>query len=217
MRFSVSVALALAFLSGCSSIENKVVTRSNATEIMAEATKKLPTDKAELLRKALFDAGEIPSGMTVAQLIEQQRKLDAEEAAEKVREDKLAAEENEKSRRMLKQMRESLIVTLYDAQPRGGNFPYLAARFAYKNTSGKSIRAFEGKVAFNDVLGNRLCEIDLNVLVPVKAGATGEKLEELFFDPYGELRDKKFDDLKIEWRPSKILFADGTVESEWDD
>lgn len=217
MRLTVSAVLALAFLSGCSSIENKVVTRSNATTIMAEATKKLPTDKAELLRKALFDTGEVPSGMTVGQLIEQQRKLNAEEVVEKAREDKLAAEESEKSRRMIKQMRESLTVTLYDAQPKGGNFPYLAAKFAYKNTSGKDIRAFEGKIAFNDVLGNRLCEMDLNVLAPVKAGTTGEKLEELFFVAYGHLRDKKLDDLKIEWRPSKILFADGTVESEFDD
>jgi hypothetical protein len=86
----------------------------------------------------------------------------------------------------------------------------LSLRYAYENRSTKDVRAFEGEVAFKDILGNNLAQIPLKVLNPLRAGEKGSVTARHYFMAYRNLEDKKLDDVKIEWKPQKILFADGT-------
>jgi hypothetical protein len=43
-----------------------------------------------------------------------------------------------------------------------------------------------------------------------KAGAKASISDDLPFMAYSGLRGKKLEDVKIDWRPQRILFADGT-------
>lgn len=158
---------------------------------------------------AVFGGGKpgLPTGKTVGEMIEEQRKLVAQEKEEEERQKKLAAEVAAQQA----QMRNTIGVALLGfKQKEGFMSDYIEVQYAYENRSDKDVRAFEGEVAYKDILGNDLEEVQLKVLTPITSGAKASTTNKLPFMVYGKLRGKKMDDVKIEWRPKKILFADGS-------
>jgi hypothetical protein len=205
--------------SSCSNIKNEKVTDENNDKILNQiSTSKDLTDGERQLLAAyvirqnvanIFGGGKpgLPTGKTVGEMIADQRQWAAQEKVEEDRQKQLASAVAAKQA----EMRNVIGVALYGFTERQMSFSdYAEAKFAYENRSDKDVRAFEGTVAFSDVLGNHLDDVQLKVLAPIKAGAKASVSDDLPFMAYGGLRGKKLEDVKIEWRPQKILFADGT-------
>jgi hypothetical protein len=224
MKFWNLVLLcALLFLcSSCTNIKNKKVTDENKEKIMSEisTSKQLTDDERQLLAgymvrqnlSTVFQGGkpDIPSGKTVGEMIEDQRNWVAEEAAkekvEKEKEQKLAAEIAAKEAAL----RELVTVTLYGLKEEHAGFmDGFEARIAFK-AGDKNIRAFEGDLALSDVLGNSLGDIPVKVLKPLNANESGTTNYSNAYIPFPELRGKHLEDIKSQWKPTKIILADST-------
>jgi hypothetical protein len=198
------------------------VTDGNKDKIMSEVStsKELTDDERQLLAgyimrhslATVFQGGkpDIPTGKTVGEMIEEQRTLVAEEAvkekAEKEKEQKLAAEIAAKEA----ELRDLVTVTLYGLSEKHGSFmDGFEARIAFK-AGDKDIRAFQGDLALSDVLGNSLGDIPVKVLKPLKANESGTTNYSNLYMPFPGLQGKHLQDIKSQWKPTKIILTDST-------
>ena len=215
---------ALCFLcSSCTNIKNRKLTDENKDKIMSEvASSKDFTDNDRqllfgyMMRRTpvnIFQGGKptiIPTGKTVGEMIEEQRQWVAQEAekekAEKEKEQKLAAEISAKEGAL----RDLLTVTLYALKDSNSGFMSgFEVSIAFKAGS-KDIRAFEGNLSLVDVLGNSLGEIPVEVLRPLKANDSGTTNYHSLYMAFPQLRQKHIEDIKTQWKPTKIILADST-------
>lgn len=224
MKFwNLALPFALLLLcSSCSNINNKKVTNANKDKIMYEisTSKELTDDERQLLAgyvvrqnlSTVFQGGkpDMPTGKTVGEIIENQRKWVAEETAkkkaEKEKEQRLAAEIAAKEAAL----RALVTVTLYGLKEQHAGFmDGFEARIAVK-AGDKDIRAFEGDLALSDVLGNSLGDIPVKVLKSLNANESGTTNFSNAYIPFPELRGKHLEDIKSQWKPTKIILADLT-------
>jgi hypothetical protein len=209
--WSLALLCALVFVcSSCTNIKNKKVTDENKDKVMSEISnsKELTDDERQLLAgyimrqnlSTVFQGGkpEIPTGKTVGEMIEDQRKWVTEEAAK------------EKAQKEEAALRELVTVTLYSLKEEHAGFmDGFEARIAFK-AGDKDIRAFEGDLALSDVLGNSLGDIPVKVLKPLKANESGTTSYSNAYIPFPELRGKHLEDIKAQWKPTKMILADST-------
>jgi hypothetical protein len=213
------LCVALLICSSCTNIKSKKVTEENKEKVLSEisTSTELTNEEKQLLlgyfmrqnMATIFQGGKpgLPSGKTLGEMIQDQKKWVAQEKEEEERQKHLAAEIAGKQA----EMRNIIGVALYSfARRRNSLIDYVEAGYAYENRSTRDVRAFDGWIVYNDVLGNKLEEVRLKVLKPIKAGQKASVTDDLPFMAYGGLRDKVLDDVRIEWRPKKILFADGS-------
>nr|CAJ75188.1 unknown protein [Candidatus Kuenenia stuttgartiensis] len=87
---------------------------------------------------------------------------------------------------------------------------------AFKNLTGKNIRAFDGQLTFTDLLDNKVLGASLAINNPVSVDSVmqwdGQLDFNQFIDRHQRLRSAEQENLKIIFEAKKILFADGTVE-----
>ena len=223
----VAMVIAVLLLAGCENPKNLVVTAENQDEVLQKVaqSKKLSDEEkrtfaAAVMRagmaKAFTDAfGGKPSpkaptlvGKTVAQIIDEERKRDAEEKEREAREKRLAEEAQQREEARLKTLRDAVLVTPFSmAETTSGFMTAVEVKYAVENTSGKEIRAFEGTMRYRDVLGHQIEESNLKVTEPLKVGEKRNITDHEFVT---SLRSKKLSDVKPEWIPDTVLFADGT-------
>jgi hypothetical protein len=158
---------------------------------------------------------ELPVGMTIGEMIDDERKWtedkQKQEAREKVRMAKARAEEEAQQ----VALREVLIVRVFDKDFQNANHEdYVTIRVEYENTSGKDIRSFKGVLQFNDLFGAEIAPFTISEDEPLRRGETkrqGWTLKyDQFMDRHVKFRNTALDNLKVEWKPQVILFADGT-------
>jgi hypothetical protein len=208
--------------SSCKNIKSKKVTDENKDKIITEisTSKDLTDDERQLLTgymarqsfSSVFQGGkpDIPTGKTVGEMIEDQRKWVAknteEEKAEKEKEGQLVAEIAAKEAAL----REFVTVTLYSLKESDAGFMGgFEAGIAFQVGS-KDIRAFQGNLALSDVLGNSLGEIPVKVSTLLEANNSGTTTYDNSYMAFGELREKHLEDIKAQWKPTMIILADST-------
>jgi hypothetical protein len=211
--------------SSCSNLKTTKITDENKDKIFSEiaASKDLTADDKEVLTNyimrqslaAVFAGGKpsIPTGKSIGEMLDEQRKWVAEEAekeqSEKKKEQELASEIAAKEA----SLRELVTVTLYRIGERDSSFMSgFQATVAYK-AGDKDLRAFEGDLALSDVLGNSLGEIPVKMLKPVKASESGTMVYSNMYMAFPDLRGKQLADIKAQWKPTKIILSDATVMS----
>lgn len=79
-------------------------------------------------------------------------------------------------------------------------------KYSVENTSGKTIRAFDGEIHFKDVLDQ---DIETTRIKDTKVLRVGEKRVLTEYEVATALRGKTLDELKTRWIPNTVLFADG--------
>jgi hypothetical protein len=208
--------------SSCSNVKRQKATDENKDKLISEVatSKDLTQEERKLLSayivrqnvSSIFQGGKpsIPTGKTIGEMIEDQRKWVAhnaeEENAEKEKAQELSAEIAAKEAAL----REFVTVTLYSLkESEYGGMKGFEARLAFKAGS-KDIRAFQGNLALSDVLGNSLGELPVRVLTPLKARESGTTAYSNLYMAFRELQGKHLEDIKAQWKPTKILFADST-------
>lgn len=90
----------------------------------------------------------------------------------------------------------------------------ITVRFVIKNTSGKDIRGLRGTMVFKDIFGAEIKSFQLSYYEGLNAGEqkTWDGVVEYnsFVAEDQKLRDTPLGNLKVEWKPRVVLFADGT-------
>ena len=195
--------------------------------------KNLPKDDADLLNRYVSrhvlmeklrgDAEkEIPLvGKTVGEIIELQRQWDKEKAEEEALQKKLAEEAKAKEEAILTELRKTLTLTVFKKGFLPTNYDisryqeYISFSVTYQNNSQKDIRAFQGTVAFKDLFGDLVKNLNIKITNPIKAGGKanwdGVMDYNQFIDSDVRLRNAELKNLKVDWIPEKIIFADGTT------
>jgi hypothetical protein len=236
----VGIALALVSVVAVKVLDNPrnlKLTEGNRTEVTAkvkEAGSISGEDKAlfaaAIVRSEVSDAlfgghgGTAVSwnGKTVGQVIDEQRKWSAEKKSEEDRQTALTAQAKAKQAQVQAELGKALVLSVVkkelvaaDAYGIGKN---LSVRCAYQNTSSKDIRAFQGTVHFNDLFGDSIFKINIKVSDPVAAGEKGVWDGSMhfneFIDGQKRLAATSLSDMKVEWSPRTLIFADGTTMGE---
>jgi hypothetical protein len=107
----------------------------------------------------------------------------------------------------LSRLKTSVSVTLVSMKEVDNGFmKAVEIKYELQNTSSKEIRAFQGKVNFKDILGNDLTDTHINITKPLKSG---ERRTVVGHEVMTPLQGKGLDEVKTEWLPETVLFADG--------
>ncbi|WP_386071316.1 hypothetical protein ACFJIW_11975 [Tahibacter sp. UC22_41] len=84
----------------------------------------------------------------------------------------------------------------------------------FNNTGEKTIRAFDGALVFTDLLDNEILGAKVSISDPIAAGSAlrweGELDYNQFIDRHHRLRGQSVEDLRVQFRPGKFLYSDGT-------
>jgi len=81
-----------------------------------------------------------------------------------------------------------------------------------ENISKKDIRAFKGKLIFRDIFGDPIRNTDVELIKPIKTGEIVTlKIRTVVLNE--RLKTLDLNDIKVLWRPEKIVFTDGTIIS----
>lgn len=103
----------------------------------------------------------------------------------------------------------------HNASPSAGDYEdAITFSVSFENTTGKDIRAFDGVLAFNDLLDNEVLSAKVQINESVKAGSSlnwdGVLDYNQFMDAHKRLRSEGKENLRVTFQPRKVLFADGT-------
>jgi hypothetical protein len=89
--------------------------------------------------------------------------------------------------------------------------------FQLTNNTDKNMEGVEGTVSMNDIFGNAIQEVHLSYDEGIKAGETKLYSAGVDYNQFMEkdikLRGTELSKLKYDWQVSKIVYADGSVET----
>ncbi len=203
-------------------IGSTVITTSNQAQIEEKVAggHMSDTDKSEF-SSAMARPEYSSAGKTVNQVIADQRSFEVAQKAEQERAAQLAAEERAKREATLKSMLGALTVGVVsksfvaaDPLNSGTYEDQIAITFAFKNTAPKDIRAFKGSIVFKTLMGDFVTQTSLERDKTILAGHSvtwdGALRYNQFEEKDTKLKSTDLKDMKVEWHPKSILFADGT-------
>ena len=154
--------------------------------------------------------------MTYGQILENGKAWKAEqdriEAEQKALQEKAAREEAER----LTRLQNTVMVTCFEKGFSEVNYQeYINYKFAIQNKSDQDIRAVKGEIMFTDLFDDEIKTLRFTYDEPIDAGATANWNASTDYNQFMnedvKLRNKDLEDLKIVWKPIKVIFKDGTT------
>ncbi len=138
--------------------------------------------------------------------------LDKKEAEEKALAAKAKAEEDAKIAKLSK----SAILTVYDKSLDEGEYQkYMSFKVVIENKGNKDIKAMKGAVVFYDLFDKQI--LGVNITEDSKIIKVGEVYKTEYSTDYNQFIDdnnlwvsKDLKNMKVVWKPEKIIFADDT-------
>ncbi|GEM_PF-3179446 len=239
ISYSALSLMAGVVLCGCAKsteiapVKNHVVTAKETDSLMESIKDEtgLTVDEVRLLivrrmRAAFHQLGSqpaYPEGQTVGQIIEIERAAEAETLKKQAEEKAQKAQAEVESATKLQIMQSALSgrVTgkgfkLHDFN-KGELFSYVTLKATFENCGTKPIKAFKGSFKLTSQLGELIQEASLSCDNLPRALKPDENFEAVYSFQNNEYvpADIKFKDttlknMKVEWIPTVILFADGT-------
>lgn len=220
MVFFIAISLV-----ACNNVKDLKFTKDNQEQIMEKVgkSKDLTGEEVGLLMAALMRttfSGEGIEGKTVGKLIEEQRKIktDAEMKEKEAR--KLAEETAKKEAQIVAELTKIIMVAPFKKSFQKAdwrNFEYedkIKIAFVFKNKSKKNIKAFKGEAVFKDLFGEIIEQSNLTFDDGLEAGQEkkwyGSIKYNEFVDSMRKFRDTELENMKFEWKPKAIIFADGS-------
>lgn len=214
-------ALALSMLASCTSPLEKQYTEATLAEDIQAIKESGDADSTEinliamsLMRSVLTE--EKLEGKTYQQIIDEAKEIQKKVREEEEKQAQLAAQAKLEEEQRIERLNKSLTVTVFDKGYDEYDYQeYLTYKFAFKNNGDKDIRAFKGTVVFTDLFDQEIKSLNLTydegvpALKAVNYNATTGYNQ--FMDEDTRLRSKDIKDIKVVWKPEKILFTDGTT------
>lgn len=156
------------------------------------------------------------SQMTYGQILENGKAWRAEqdriEAEQKALQEKAAREEAERIARL----ENAVMVTCFKKGFSEVDYQdYITYGFAIENKSEQDIRAVKGEIIFTDLFDDEIKTLGFTYDQPIGAGDIANWNATTDYNQFRNedvrLRNKNLEDLKIVWKPIKVIFQDGTT------
>lgn len=203
----------------CSSPLDKKYSDDTFEDDAKELRNALDSTEAKLLLGSIFRLTmqqEDLSKMTYGEILENGKAWKAEqeriEAEQKALQEKAAREEAERVARL----QNAVMVTCFKKGYTEIDYQdYITYGFAIQNKSEQDIRAVKGEIMFTDLFDDEIKTLSFTYDQPIKAGATSNWNATTDYNQFRDedvrLRNKNLEDLKIVWKPIKVIFQDGTT------
>jgi len=206
-------------ITACNSPLNKKYNEDTAKEDIQKLEKKLDSTDIQILGLSLLRLkiqDKNLEEMTYNEILEDGKKWRSEqdkiEAEQRALAEKAAMEEENR----IKRLNQAIMVSCFDKGYDEYDYnDYLTFKFAIHNKSDKNIRAFKGSITFTNLFGDEIQSLNLVYDTPIIAGdnvtynATTNNNQ--FKDEDKALRNKDLKDLKVIWKPEKIIFEDESI------
>jgi hypothetical protein len=231
LRAGVLIVSLLFMLACAKDPHNLKITEQNKNNFMdsIKESKQFTVDEVRLLLayqmrgaagQAFGRSQQSMVGKTVGDLINEEHRFEEGARKEAESQERLAAEAKAKEEAVAAELRKAVDLSVYQksyqpADMDAGTYEdYIVIKCAYENTSGKDIRAFRGKLRFTDLFGSEIYESGLTISDPIKAKAkatwTGSIKYNQFIDKDVKLKNTDLKDMRAEWLPQSVIFADGS-------
>ena len=208
-----------ALLFSCSSPLDKKFNEDTAEEDIKAIKSELDSTELKLLAGSMirlkFQDKKLED-MTYAEILEDGKKWKAEqekiEAEQKALAEKAAKEEAER----IKRLNQAVMVSCFEKGFTEVDYQdYITYKFVIQNKSDKNIRAIKGGITFTNLFDEEIKSLNFVYDQPILAGKevnwNAQTDYNQFMDDDKTLRNKDLKDLKVVWKPEKIIFEDGTT------
>lgn len=224
MRF-ILVVLIVCSLVACGNVKDLKFSKDNQNQIMEKVrkSKDLTGEEVTLLMAALmrttFSGGGL-EGKTVGKLIEEQRKILADAETKDKEAKRLAEEAAKKEVQVAAELSKYIVVAPFKKSFHNANWQSqeyedtISITFVFENKGNKDIKAFKGEAVFKDAFGELIKKSNLTYDEGIKAGQkmnwNGSMKYNQFMDDHKKFRNTELENMKFEWKPIAIIFADGS-------
>jgi hypothetical protein len=217
IKFLVIIAALL--ISSCSSPLDKKFNEKTAKEDILELKDELDSTKLGLLAMSMlrlkFQNKNLEE-MTYSEIIEDGEEWKIKQDKIEIEQKELALKAKNEEENRIELLNESVTLTCfskgydeYDYQK------YITYKFVIKNKSDKEIRALKGQISFMNLFDEEIKTLNFVYDQPIEAkmevnyNATTDYNR--FTDSDKALKNKELKDLKVVWKPTKVIFSDGTT------
>ena len=211
--------LIIMLLLSCSSPLKKKFNEETAKEDIEKLKTKIDSSEIALLAGTMMRLklqDEKIEEMTYSEILEKGKKWKEEQEKIEAEQRELAAKALKLENERIKRLSESVLVscfskgfTKYDYED------YITYKFIIHNKSDKNIRAIKGSITFTNLFDETIKSLNLVYDQPIDAGLevtyNAQTDYNQFTDSDKALRNKDLKDMKVIWKPEKIIFEDGTT------
>ncbi|WP_074406091.1 hypothetical protein [Aquimarina megaterium] len=219
MKKIIFISLITALTVSCSSPLNKKFSEKTAEKDMNQLKEKLDSTELMLLagtmiRLKLQDKD--LEDMTYQEILDDGEKWKTEQEKIETEQRILAEKAKKKEAQRIRILSESVIVTCYEKGFSKSNYEdYITYKFAIQNKSDKEIRAVKGQIEFTNLFGDKIKSLNFVYDKPIqsKSETTWDATTDYnqFNDGDQTLKNKDLEDIKVIWKPEKIIFFDGSI------
>lgn len=203
----------------CSSPMNKKYKEENLAHDILAMNEKLDTTEIQLLAGTIFRLkfkNEKIDNLTYAEILEKgkiwvakQAKIEEEQRALAL---KIKKEEQERMSSLSEAVGVSCLkksLSKYEYQE------YIIYKFLIQNKSDKDIRAIKGRIVFSNLFDDEINSLSFVYDQPIKAGKdvrwNAQTDYNKFMNKDVALKNKDLKDIKVVWKPEKIIFVDASI------
>jgi len=208
-----------ALLIACSSPLDKKFNEQTVKNDMLAVNDKLDSIELGLLAGSIFRLKFQKKNleeMTYGEILEEGKKWKATQ--DKIQEEQRVLTEKaliiEKER--TEKLSKSVLVSCFDKGYSKIDYEdFITYKFIIKNKSNKNIRAIKGNITFENLFDETIKSLNFVYDQPIKVGDEVNYNAQTDYNQFNDsdkaLRNKDLKDIKVIWKPEKIIFEDGSI------
>jgi hypothetical protein len=219
MKKQLLISVLAVLLFSCSSPLDKKFNEETAQEDIKAIKSEIGSTELNLLAGSMIRLefqGRNLEEMTYAEILEDGKKWKAEQEKIEAEQKALAEKGAKKEAERIKKLRKAVIVSCVEKDYTEVDYQdYIIYKFVIQNKSDKAIRAVKGRITFTNLFDDEIKSLNFVYDQPIPAGkevnwnATSDYNQ--FMGEDKALKNKDLKDLKVIWKPEKIIFKDGTT------
>ena len=207
------------FLFSCSSPMDKKFNEETVKEDIQAIKTKIDSTELQLLAGTMmrlkFQDKNLEN-MTYAEILDNGKKWKIEQAKIEAEQKALAEKALKEEQERIKRLTESVLVSCFSKGYTKVDWEdYITYKFVIQNKSDKNIRAIKGSISFANLFDETIKSLNFVYDQPIEAGKevtyNAQTDYNQFTDSDKALKNKDLKDLKVIWKPEKIIFEDGST------
>lgn len=209
----------IGLLWSCSSPLDRKFSEETSEKDIKEIKSELDSTELMLLAGSMIRlqmTGEKLEEMTYREILDNGKEWKAEQEKIEAEQKALAEKAKEEEEARIKKLTESVLVSCYSKSFAEYDYQeYITYKFVIQNKSDKGIRAVKGSISFTNLFDDEIKSLSFVYDQPIAAGKevtwNAQTDYNQFMDDDVTLKNKDLKDLKVVWKPEKVIFEDGTA------
>lgn len=214
----LSISL-IGLLWSCSSPLDRKFSEETSEKDIKEIKSELDSTELMLLAGSMIRlqmTGEKLEEMTYREILDNGKEWKAEQEKIEAEQKALAEKAKKEEEARIKKLTESVLVSCYSKSFAEYDYQeYITYKFVIQNKSDKGIRAVKGSISFTNLFDDEIKSLSFVYDQPIAAGKevtwNAQTDYNQFMDDDVALKNKDLKDLKVVWKPEKVIFEDGTT------